>query len=375
MHYQSEFIYCPYFIYFFNQEFFKVHIISWPPPFAFLCNIQPTFIYGGEEISLNPPRIPSNLGGLASEVLGLYPFQALADQLPDALAVPLAPPVNVEMVASAAINVALGIVEGYPEELEGEAIQMAGSVRSYKEKKLYENWVRDELAKDGIVYSTKESCSVEDMAGIDEDRRWKRIDTLKEKLLKGTTSDVDDEIAIMEELECLKPQSMKPAYDPKLNGQWNFVLSKDDLGTSFIKELLPPEYYSFGDDDTKTSSSSSQPAWKALLNNLYQLKGLYMRIHDEQSQVEIVLSSKVCFGQIPIDIVFATSLLSTNYEEEPDGTLFLEKFESIIVGGVSLPLPESWQRFRYLEITYLDDDIVIARGSGGDPHVLVRAKE
>ena len=62
-------------------------------------------------------------------------------------------------------------------------------------------------------------------------------------------------------------------------------------------------------------------------------------------------------------------------EEEPDGTLFLEKFESIIVGGVSLPLPESWQRFRYLEITYLDDDIVIARGSGGDPHVLVRAKE
>ena len=299
----------------------------------------------------------------------------MADQLPDALAVPLAPPVNVEMVASAAINVALGIVEGYPEELEGEAIQMAGSVRSYKEKKLYENWVRDELAKDGIVYSTKESCSVEDMAAIDEDRRWKRIDTLKEKLLRGTTSDVDDEIAIMEELECLKPQSMKPAYDPKLNGQWNFVLSKDDLGTSFIKELLPPEYYSFGDDDTKTSSSSSQPAWKALLNNLYQLKGLYMRIHDEQSQVEIVLSSKVCFGQIPIDIVFATSLLSTNYEEEPDGTLFLEKFESIIVGGVSLPLPESWQRFRYLEITYLDDDIVIARGSGGDAHVLVRAKE
>ena len=155
-------------------------------------------------------------------MLGLYPFQALADQLPDALAVPLAPPVNVEMVASAAINVALGIVDGYPDELEGEAIQMAGSVRSYKEKKLYENWVRDELAKDGIAYSTKESCSVEDMAEIDEDRILKRIDSLKEKLLKGT-GNVEDEIAIIkgmvsenleEEMEAIQKQLTDPEPDP-----------------------------------------------------------------------------------------------------------------------------------------------------------------
>ncbi len=100
-----------------------------------------------------------------------------------------------------------------------------------------------------------------------------------------------------------------------------------------------------------------------------------MRISKEQSQVKIVLASKVCFGRIPIDVVFSTSLLSTNYDEETDGTLFLEKFESVTIGGVSLPLPSSWQRFRYLEITYLDEDIVIARGSGGEPHVLVRANE
>ena len=349
-------------------------LLTQPSPFIPTHDMQPTFIYGGEEISLNPPRIPSSLGGLASEVLGLYPFQALADNLPDALAVPLVPPINVEMVAAASINVALGIVDcGYPTELEGEAITMAGSVRGWKEKLNYENWIRDELAKEGIdIYSStsKDTCSMEDLfdENINDDRRYEKIESLKEQLLTGI-SDSEEEIRVMEELECLKPESMRPAYDSRLNGQWNFVLSKNDLGTQLIKELLPPEYYSFGDDDTDESSSPL----RSILSSLYSLKGLYMRIHSNQTQVEIVLSSRIIFGQVPIDIVFGTSLEVSSTES--DGTLFLEKFESIEVGGVSLPVPESWQRFRYLEITYLDDDIVIARGSGGDPHVLVRAKE
>ena len=343
------------------------------PSRVLYTHAQPTLIYGGEEISLNPPRIPSSLGGLASEVLGLYPFQALADNLPDALAVPLAPPINVEMVAAASINVALGLAD-YPTELEGEAITMAGSVRSWKEKLNYENWIKDELQKEGIdIYSstTKDTCSMEDLfdENINDDRRYEKIESLKEELLAGI-SDSEEEIRVMEELECLREESMRPAYDSRLNGQWNFVLSKNDLGTQLIKELLPPEYYSFGDDTDKSSSSPL----RSILSSLYSLKGLYMRIHSEQTQVEIVLSSKIIFGQVPIDIVFGTSLEVSSTESE-DGTLFLEKFESIEVGGISLPIPESWQRYRYLEITYLDDDIVIARGSGGDPHVLVRSKE
>jgi len=349
-------------------------LLTRPSPCPIHTHMQPTFIYGGEEISLNPPRIPSSLGGLASEVLGLYPFQALADNLPDALAVPLAPPINVEMVAAASINVALGLVDdGYPTELEGESITMAGSVRGWKEKLNYENWIKDELQKEGIdIYSStsKDTCSMEDLfdENINDDRRYEKIESLKEELLAGI-SDSEEEIRVMEELECLKPESMRPAYDLRLNGQWNFVLSKNDLGTQLIKELLPPEYYSFGDDTDESSSPL-----RSLLSSLYSLKGLYMRIHSNQTQVEIVLSSKIIFGQVPIDIIFGTSLEVSSTEAE-DGTLFLEKFESIEVGGVSLPIPESWQRYRYLEITYLDDDIVIARGSGGDPHVLVRAKE
>ena len=253
---------------------------------------------------------------------------------------------------------------------------MAGTARGWKEKMKLEAWMQEEMDQADIEYgeggSSKESCSI-DSIDMDEDKRWKRIESLKEELVQGGS---EDELTLMEELECLRPQSMQPAYDPKLNGRWNFVLSKDDLGTQLIKELLPPDYYSFetDDDDSKKDNNNGGPPWRMLLNPVYKLNGLYMKIYDKQSQVDIVLSSNILFGAVPIDIVFTTSLLSTNYEEETDGTLFLEKFESIKVGGVSLPLPDSWQRFRYLEITYLDDDIVIARGSGGEPHVLVRDK-
>lgn len=356
------------------------------------CIIKPSFIYGGEEIGINPPRIPTSLGGLASEILGLYPLQALADELPDALALPLAPPISVEVVASAAINVALGIVQGYTEELEGkEAIVMAGTVRQWKEKSRYENLLREEYPETNDEYiSGKDSCSMDSIMEMSDERRWSMINNLKDKLLRRNgNEDINDEndLEIMEELECLRPKSMIPADDTKLNGRWNFVLSKDDLGTQLIKELLPPDYHSVGSDDEKglpntTSSSSSQPPWKLLLSTAYQLQGLYMRIHNEQSQVEIVLSSKLFFGQVPFEIVFSTSLLATNYDEETAGLLFLEKFEDVefrfgpsesTSGRWKLPIPSNWQRFRHLEITFLDDEIVIARGSGGDPHVLIRA--
>jgi len=330
------------------------------------CIIKPSFIYGGDEFSLQPPRLPSALGSLASEVLGLYPVQALADELPDALALPLAPPISVEMVASAAINVAgnVGNLEGYT-ELEGEAIKMAATVRGWREKML----LKEELEEEGVLYKGgSDSCDIDDVEElIDEELRWKRIDELKEELLHGGPWNEGEDIILMEKLECLRPSSMKPSEDPKLNGRWNFVLSKDDLGTQLVKEFLP------NDDDPSEGSKSSNPL-VALLGAAYQLNGLYMRISDEQSQVEIVLSSKIIFGKVPIDIVFKTSLLATNYDEETAGTLFLEKFESIEIGGISLPLPDSWQRFRYLEVTFLDDEIIIARGSGGEPHVLVRAK-
>ena len=71
-----------------------------------------------------------------------------------------------------------------------------------------------------------------------------------------------------------------------------------------------------------------------------------MRIHFKQSQVEIFLSSKITFGQIPIDIVFATSLVEVQQQQVVMVMMrenwmvhhSLSKFESIVIGGVFLPL-------------------------------------
>ena len=58
--------------------------------------------------------------------------------------------------------------------------------------------------------------------------------------------------------------------------------------------------------------------------------------------------------------------------KNPDGTMFMEKFEGIEVNGFRLPYPNAWKRSRYLEFSYLDDEFAIARGSGGEPHFLLR---
>ena len=40
--------------------------------------------------------------------------------------------------------------------------------------------------------------------------------------------------------------------------------------------------------------------------------------------------------------------------------------------GVDIPTPESWHSERDLEISYLDDDMMIARTAGGEPHLMLR---
>ena len=56
----------------------------------------------------------------------------------------------------AAVSVALGIVEGYTNELASKAIKMTGLVRIWKEKNSYESWMREELEKGNIAYASVE---------------------------------------------------------------------------------------------------------------------------------------------------------------------------------------------------------------------------
>jgi hypothetical protein len=54
------------------------HVIKQVFPGSYYTIVQPTFIHGGDEFQLNPPRLlpPSNIAGsLAEDLFGLYPFQ------------------------------------------------------------------------------------------------------------------------------------------------------------------------------------------------------------------------------------------------------------------------------------------------------------
>lgn len=66
--------------------------------------IKPTFIYGGDEFKLNPPRVASGYGKLVEGLLSQGPFRFAADVFPGFISIALEPPVNVVDVAGAAVS-------------------------------------------------------------------------------------------------------------------------------------------------------------------------------------------------------------------------------------------------------------------------------
>ena len=292
------------------------------------CIVQPTFIYGGRDFGINPPRVESTVGQFAEELLGLYPLQAVADALPGALGVPLSPPVSRERVASAAINAALGLNGGLV-TLEGSNIVAVASRRP--------SIIKSDGDGEAAVFDTEEAA-------------WEERQELKRRLFSLGPEGQEEATAIMEQLENLRPSSVRPIEDPTLNGRWDFVFDVEpDIGTGVIRTLIedPPP----------------------MLGPIFNLNDVRMEIENNRI-IRIVVATKV-LGQ-DCDLVLSTSLLPD--ESDVAGTTVLERFEGIEVGGNKLPVPDSWKRSRPLEISFLDEDMLIARGNGGEPHFLMRDK-
>jgi hypothetical protein len=75
--------------------------------------IAPTFIYGGDSFSLNPPRVASFYGEFIEALLSSGPVRGITDIAPEGfIKIALEPPVPVDSVAAAAVNGALGVVNG-----------------------------------------------------------------------------------------------------------------------------------------------------------------------------------------------------------------------------------------------------------------------
>ena len=74
-------------------------------------------------------------------------------------------------------------------------------------------------------------------------------------------------------------------------------------------------------------------------------------------------------GNSEFDVNIATTL-----ETESDVRL-KETYVSVSAGGRDLAVPDALQYSRLLYITYLDDDLMVARDESGVPEILVRKEK
>jgi len=167
---------------------------------------------------------------------------------------------------------------------------------------------------------------------------------------------------IMKELEQSSPLPiLRPATHHSLNANWSFVFTGvPTIGMrlitllSRISVLFPFEILDF--------------------------RNVALNVENEQTKAKALVEVQLC-DSVDLILEVCTSLrrpteedLIGKYKEfrGEEGTLLLEHFQGIKLNGITIPTPQSWSTTRTLEISYMDKDILIARTSGGEPHLLLR---
>jgi hypothetical protein len=74
--------------------------------------VKPSFVYGGDAFSANPPRVTQQYGEVLTKLLGSGLVKGIADKMPGAIALTLAEPVAVDTLARACAAGAVGAAEG-----------------------------------------------------------------------------------------------------------------------------------------------------------------------------------------------------------------------------------------------------------------------
>ena len=166
---------------------------------------------------------------------------------------------------------------------------------------------------------------------------------------------------IMKELEQSTLPILRPATHHSLNANWSFVFTGvPTIGMrlitllSRISVLFPFEILDF--------------------------RNVALNVENEQTKAKALVEVQLC-GSVDLVLEVCTSLrrpteddLTGEYKEfrGEEGTLLLEHFQGIKLNGITIPTPQSWSTTRTLEISYMDKDILIARTSCGEPHLLLR---
>ncbi|CAM9667597.1 unnamed protein product [Ectocarpus fasciculatus] len=168
----------------------------------------------------------------------------------------------------------------------------------------------------------------------------KQIDLSSSKQMRTEVNE------LMLKLEPMNPTE-KPAASAILNGVWEFLytggLSPGTLAVQVLSRVA------------KTFSA------------VVDLKGITLTINRDQPRVEAAVKASVFGAQAQVKV-------RTRLEQKSDMRL-QEVYEEAEVAGVTIPIPARIQPRRTLYITYLDDDIMIARDDTGAPDLLVRKQK
>ena len=73
-----------------------------------VCIVKPSFIFGGDAFSVNPPRVTSQYGDVLVKILGSGFVKTVASKSPKPIALTLAEPVSVDDVAGAVCSGVFG---------------------------------------------------------------------------------------------------------------------------------------------------------------------------------------------------------------------------------------------------------------------------
>ncbi|CAB1100153.1 unnamed protein product [Ectocarpus sp. CCAP 1310/34] len=172
----------------------------------------------------------------------------------------------------------------------------------------------------------------------------KQIDLSSSKQMRTEVNE------LMLKLEPMNPTD-KPAASAILNGVWEFLytggLSPGTLAVQVLSRVA------------KTFSA------------VVDLKGVTLTINRDQPRVEAAVKASVFGTEAQVKV-------RTRLEQKSDMRL-QEVYEEAEVAGVTIPIPARIQACgcprRTLYITYLDDDIMIARDDTGAPDLLVRKQK
>jgi hypothetical protein len=153
---------------------------------------------------------------------------------------------------------------------------------------------------------------------------------------------------IMRKLEQVNPLA-KPAHCADLNARWSFVFTGvPTVGMRLITLL------------SRLSVAFS--------SSLLKFDDVFLEVSKHQTEVKAIVATHILGVPVELDVI---TKLKPNVTDA-NGTFLVESFNKLVLAGAEIPTPPEWKSSRALEITYLDQDMMLARTAGGEPHLLLR---